>query len=201
MFNANQLVFRAGGLSGGQRLRGRAHVHLSASQSARARGEADFAADGGRVFRLRDGDAAGAHSAGGDGQKADPARVLRVLRHIHLSVFGLRHHRGAGAAFQAVSPNGKAHRAEGKPQADLRRRGVVRHHPDLPDGDSPRIRADGETLCCADRQGRRRARQPARGADCGSASGLQRRRGAHRQHGGKGQRAGRGYHPRRGRHF
>ena len=48
----------------------------------------------------------------GTAEKADSARVLRVLRHIHLSVFGLRHHRGAGAAFQAVSPNGKAHRAE-----------------------------------------------------------------------------------------
>ena len=32
-----------------------------------------------------------------------------------------------------------------------KRRCVVRHHPDLPDGDSPRIRADGEALRCADR--------------------------------------------------
>ena len=43
------------------------------------------------------------------------------------------------------------HRTERLTQADLRRRGMVRHHPDLPDGDSPRIRADGEALRCADR--------------------------------------------------
>ena len=36
--------------------------------------------------------------------------------------------------FQAVSPNGKGSPRGRETLADLRRRGMVRHHPDLPDG-------------------------------------------------------------------
>ena len=42
--------------------------------------------------------------------------------------------------------NGEADRAEGQPQADFRRRGVVRHHFNLHFGHSSRVRADRETL-------------------------------------------------------